>query len=111
MNYFTFSFIALPIAVNGIELGQQIKAVDPLAELAITRNTGGQAVEIVVSTTASTQRPAFAAAISAHSPTKPEAETAAEANEQVFRGQVITKLSDTDFKTFVETELSKLEPK
>jgi hypothetical protein len=106
MNYFNFVLYPLVLPVNGIELLAQIKAIDPLAEVGIARNVAGEAVEILVSTSGTTQRAQFETAILSHVPTKTEVQHAAELEENAFRDRLKLRLEDPSFLSFVEDEVS-----
>ena len=108
MTTHTFDVSAKASGVNAIELLAAIKAADAAAEMSMIRGSDGTAQSLSIQTNSAVPRATFQSVLNSHVPTKTEAESAAQANETAFRGQVSTKLADTDFKSFVETELSKL---
>ena len=108
MTVHTIDVSARVADINCIELLAALKASDALAECSLLRNSSGKALTLQVQTTGSLLLSQATTILNAHVPTKTEAQTVSAATETAFREQVTTKLADTDFKSFVETELSKL---
>ena len=108
MTIHTFDLSGRANGINLLELITSIKAADSLAEASLIRSTAGVAQSLSIQTTSAVSRATFQGVIDSHVPTKTEAASAAALNEETFKAAVVTKLAEPEFKSFVESEISKL---